>query len=701
MRKAGSVSAAKLTLAAVCLVFAIGCSAESPTDIAPPIGSTNNAVEPPCDESRHPCAPIERQQTQCRVPGTPPGGLPQLEATIEELGFDGVVAAVRSSDGVLYALADGRLVDARGATRLELGAAAIDVAAVPGEPDRFVVSHLDGDDLVVADVRGEDRAELLRLRFDTAVVGGAVAVDASKHLYIGVGDDDSVELAAQDPTTFYGSVLRLALGELGSTSIPEDNPFDGTRGAAEVYAYGFHDPQSITIGVARIWVTDRGALYDEVNSLTARHNYGWPHVDGTSCVVAGRCAPSQYHLPLGRYLRTDETCGIAGAAEYPPDGDIVELRDTLLYADRCDGLVRALRVSGDGRTTSDLLAAHDAAPLVAVPDAQILVSPATEVELALAPDAGSEMFPVQLSATGCFDLDGEDPVEPASGLIPYFVRSPLWTDGAFKHRYLVIPPGESATVDESGHLEFPPGSLLFKAFGFTFADAKRPVEMRVMRRNARTWSFFTYRFDEAGDATVLSSREEATFDVELDGEPTSVDYLFPDSTSCRTCHSSSREVLGPRVDQLAGLLDYGDEERDQLDVLANLGLVEHVAATPMADPADPAASPDDRARAYLDANCAHCHRPGGWVPPDLTLDLRYATSLDDTQTCGVRMQYPSPFVTGDYRVVPGNPDQSALYQRMMTRDLGQMPLLATSLVDPLAEELIAQWIRALVCEVDP
>jgi hypothetical protein len=38
---------------------------------------------------------------------------------------------------------------------------------------------------------------------------------------------------------------------------------------------------------------------------------------------------------------------------------------------------------------------------------------------------------------------------------------------------------------------------------------------------------------------------------------------------------------------------------------------------------------------------------------------------------------------------------------MMTRGLGQMPLLATGIVDPLAEELIADWIRELDCDVEP
>jgi len=160
-------------------------------------------------------------------------------------------------------------------------------------------------------------------------------------------------------------------------------------------------------------------------------------------------------------------------------------------------------------------------------------------------------------------------------------------------------------------------------------------------------------------------------------------------------------VLGPRLDQLAGPLDYGDSVRDQLTELARTELVEPADAVPLPDPADEDAPIAERARAYLDANCGHCHRPGGWVPPDLTLDLRYSTPQEEMKACGTRMQYPSPFVTGDYRIVPGDPDESALFQRMQTRGLGQMPLLATSIVDPLATEVIAAWIRELDCDIRP
>jgi hypothetical protein len=46
-------------------------------------------------------------------------------------------------------------------------------------------------------------------------------------------------------------------------------------------------------------------------------------------------------------------------------------------------------------------------------------------------------------------------------------------------------------------------------------------------------------------------------------------------------------------------------------------------------------------------------------------------------------------------VAPGNPDGSILLKRMTMRGSGQMPQLATNVVDQQAVELIREWIKSL------
>ncbi|MGB5285581.1 MAG: hypothetical protein WBN29_13795 [Polyangiales bacterium] len=63
------------------------------------------------------------------------------------------------------------------------------------------------------------------------------------------------------------------------------------------------------------------------------------------------------------------------------------------------------------------------------------LQPRPEVQTCL-PDVTDGM-PARLSDTGCFaDLKS---LEPGPDLIPYDVSSALWTDGAFKPRFMVVP----------------------------------------------------------------------------------------------------------------------------------------------------------------------------------------------------------------------------------------------------------------------
>src|SRR5690606_24304627 len=58
-------------------------------------------------------------------------------------------------------------------------------------------------------------------------------------------------------------------------------------------------------------------------------------------------------------------------------------------------------------------------------------------------------FPKLLSQTGAFT----DTVEltTASGILPYDIQSPLWSDGAIKRRWISVPDGTALGYSETGH----------------------------------------------------------------------------------------------------------------------------------------------------------------------------------------------------------------------------------------------------------
>ena len=117
-------------------------------------------------------------------------------------------------------------------------------------------------------------------------------------------------------------------------------------------------------------------------------------------------------------------------------------------------------------------------------------------------------MPAQLSATHCFTSVAEG--TPAADLIPFGVNSPLWSDGAAKARYLVLPPFEVVTRLADGRLDFPVGTVLVKEFAMLMDDRRpssfRRLEMRFVVRGASDWGFFTYRYEADGeDARLLTT----------------------------------------------------------------------------------------------------------------------------------------------------------------------------------------------------
>lgn len=326
--------------------------------------------------------------------------------------------------------------------------------------------------------------------------------------------------------------------------------------------------------------------------------------------------------------------------------------------------------------------------------------PRPEVQTCL-PDVSAGM-PELLSETGCFsDLKT---LEPGPDLIPYDVNSELWTDSAFKPRFLVVPSPEQITAREDGSWSFPDGSVLVKVFGFEFesgnVDSRRPVETRFMVRDAGRWIYSTYQWnDEGTDGQLLD--EEVTVELTLyeQGQPVTLEYTFPDAETCTFCHGVTiDDVLGPKTSQLNRDRNYDGVVANQLTAMAEIDLFaldgsEEVNPSQLPRMASPQRGEGDlehRARAYLDANCAHCHRPGGWVHPEVGLDFRYEVPLADSGICDP-MKYAQ--WAGKPRLVPGDPEASGIMQRFLLETAQRMPSIATSVIDPLGEDLLSEWIR--------
>jgi uncharacterized repeat protein (TIGR03806 family) len=305
----------------------------------------------------------------------------------------------------------------------------------------------------------------------------------------------------------------------------------------------------------------------------------------------------------------------------------------------------------------------------------------------------SDAMPPKLSAFGLFR--GNDPKVPATG-IGYTLRAPLFSDYTDKHRFISIPPGKKAKAGSDGVIEFPVGTVLVKSFGWSDVNGGRPVETRLLIRRASGWTALPYIWDADGkDATLaLGGRRVPVAFKSPDGEMHNIRYAVPNKNQCKECHSLAGEIvpIGPKVRNF--ILDPAASGK-----LRGLYFENPAALKPtMPQWDDPkAGSVADRARAYLDVNCAHCHNPAGSAS-NSGLFLRWT---DDPMGVNFGIgKRPTAAGRGsggmDFAIAPGDPDHSFLIYRLESTDPGiAMPEVGRSTVHREGAALLRQWIAEM------
>ena len=160
--------------------------------------------------------------------------------------------------------------------------------------------------------------------------------------------------------------------------------------------------------------------------------------------------------------------------------------------------------------------------------------------------------------------------------------------------------------------------------------------------------------------------------------------------------------LSPDRDPGALHVEPGDDAVDLADLVAAgliVGLPPALLETP---PRIAARTPAERAAlGYMHGNCGHCHNADGPLRK-LGLGLRHVTAAASepgrATTVGIAVVDPAPGQSPDavLRIAPGDPERSALAQRIGSRWAAlQMPPLGTETVDGEAFDLIRDWIADL------
>jgi uncharacterized repeat protein (TIGR03806 family) len=526
-------------------------------------------------------------------------------------------------------------------------------------------------------------------------------------------------------TVSYGGVRLWVNGQLliddwAAQSSPVTNDSSITLNAQQLYNFQMDYYQDTSNGMAQLlWSSPSTAsailpqtqLYPYTNPpptiiLATPTNNSSYTADASVTIGANADAPFN---PVGR---------VSFYANGSQLGTLSNSLDAPLYILTTTGLaagsyaLTAVATDGSGLTSTSAPVNITVAPGSGLPYG--LTANAPMPAFLNMPTTYTGTLPTLLSQTGAYS-DTPNRV-PAPGLIPYSPNTPLWSDNAVKSRYLAVPnrgglltPDQQIAFLPTNSWTFPAGTIFVKNFDMVVnqTNANIPVrrlETRLLVRDINGTVYgVTYKWrPDNSDADLLTTSSNEVIEITNAAGITPQTWYYPSPADCLTCHTPvANYVLGVNTRQLNGNLTYpatGNTD-NQLRTLNRLGLLnpafneasitnfEYLSAL-----TNVTASLQQRARSYLDANCAQCHQPGG---TGITFDARYDTPLAQQNITN----YPAAFNLGyDSACIVKADDvwRSMIWQRMNTTNgPTKMPPLARNLIDTNGVAVMADWINSL------
>lgn len=297
----------------------------------------------------------------------------------------------------------------------------------------------------------------------------------------------------------------------------------------------------------------------------------------------------------------------------------------------------------------------------------------------------------------------------------------LFTDYAHKLRTLWIPQGKQAHLID-GEIDYPVGTVLSKTFYYPIDDQQQAfksidqgsvninlqrntlLETRLLVRRDKGWDAFPYIWNDAqSEAFLRVAGGSHSMSLKTETGTTEFVYFVPNENQCAGCHVTEHpdgdmHPLGAIASQLNAPFENGTEQFDtQLAAMVARGWLDKILAEPATKSyLDESNTIEERALAYLDIHCGHCHNPEGAADTS-------ALILDGSHDLLVNMGVCKPPVAagggaGDmqFGIVPGSPDRSILLYRMNSTEPDEMmPELGRSLIHSEGVELVSDWIEQM------
>ncbi len=322
----------------------------------------------------------------------------------------------------------------------------------------------------------------------------------------------------------------------------------------------------------------------------------------------------------------------------------------------------------------------------------------------LMPSHADGVLPKLLSETGAFRDTARG--VPAEAMIPYDLIVPFWSDGAEKSRWVAVPYDQKIKFSRDGDWIFPRGTVFVKTFALATNELEphllHRLETRLLVCDADGGVYgvdYKWRSDTSDAELLVTNLTEAIIIKTATGVRTQ-QWYYPSRQDCLTCHTPlAGGVLDVKTRQLNRKFTYPsgaiDNELRTWNYLGlfdtNLSGVDFKNLPKLARLDDQSRSLQDRARSYLDANCANCHRPKGTVA---YFDARYDTPLAEQNLIDGPVLIDER-IDGARVIAPNDIWRSILYMRANTTEALRMPPLARNEIDAQGMKLLRQWIESL------
>jgi glucose/arabinose dehydrogenase len=595
--------------------------------------------------------------------------------------------------------------------------------------------------------------------------GGHMNFGPDGYLYISLGDEgaeyNTLTNGQYIDRNFFSGMLRIDVDKRPGSlppntneefavttnyAVPPDNPFIGATNfdgltvnsnkvRTEFWAVGLRNPWSWSFDpeTGILYCGDVGQdSYEEIDIITKGGNYGWAGWEGNvspppGVNTNGQPVAQNPVAPLVAYAHGSATnqgyCVIGGVVyrgqRFP------QLYGAYVYGDYVSGNFWTLTYDGTNATPPQQLFADPGVSAIGTDpsNGDVLYANLRSGNNSLikritySTNVVGAPLPATLAATGAFtnlmSLTGPlDQLLPATGIWPYDINVPFWSDNAIKSRWFSIP-NTNLTIgfNSNGNWSFPTGTVWIKHFNLqlTNGDPSSTIrlETRLLVKNSSGAYGVTYRWggSKTNAALVPAQGLDESFVINNGGVLSTQVWHYPSQSECLFCHTTVGGFgLGFRTEQLNRDFNYGSITTNEISALSAAGYFSAPVAGDvhqllvLAAATNTAFSLEYRARSFLAANCSQCHQPGG-TAQQANWDARITTP---TAAANLVLAVPVSNLGNPNNLIiaPQVPTNSILRTRIAIRDLSnplsiQMPPLASTVPDAADVQLITDWINSL------